>query len=152
MFHAYKDSPSVRNLELEEAFIEHTQWFSDKGRPYIVSCGENLKEKIITSAVFQGITGTAPGFYAPQGRMLRLAVQDPELNDKLHSFNYNGFRMTNLEMETSAIYGLSKLLGHQAVSLNVIIANRASGTFTKDTKKAVENLIVFGLEQIAKNV
>ncbi len=152
MFHAYKDSPSVRNLELEEAFIEHTQWFSDKGRPYIVSCGENLKEKIITNTVFQGITGTAPGFYAPQGRMLRLAVQDPELNDKLHSFNYNGFRMTNLEMETSAIYGLSKLLGHQAVSLNVIIANRASGTFTKDTKKAVENLIVFGLEQIAKNV
>lgn len=152
MFHAYKDSSSVRNLELEEAFMKHTQWFPDKGRPYIVSCDENLKEKIMTEAVFQGITGTAPGFYAPQGRMLRLAVQDPELNDKLHSFHHNGFRMTNLEMETSAIYGLSKLLGHQAVSLNVIIANRANGTFTKDTKKAVENLIVFGLNQIVKNV
>ena len=82
--------------------------------------------------------------------MLRLPVQDPTLNDKWHSFNYKGYRMTNLEMETSAIYGLSKLLGHQAVSLNAIIANRATGTFTKDTKKVVENLIVYGLEQLAK--
>ena len=104
----------------------------------------------LTDKVFEGITGTAPGFYGPQGRMLRLPVQDPTLNDKLHSFNYKGYRMTNLEMETSAIYGLSKLLGHQAVSLNAIIANRAAGTFTKDTKKVVENLIVYGLEQLAK--
>ena len=152
MFHSYADSRQVRDLEMEEAFINHTNWASDKGHPYIVSCGEVLKQKILTEDVFQGITGTAPGFYAPQGRRLRLAVQDPYLNDKLHSFNVNGLRMTNLEMETSAIYGLSKLLGHQAVSLNVIIANRANGTFTKDTKKAVENLIIFGLNQIAKNV
>lgn len=152
MFHSYKESPLVRDLELEEAFIKHTNWLLDKGRPYIVPCGEKLKEKLITDEIFQGITGTAPGFYAPQGRMLRLEVQDPTLNDKLHLFKHKNFRITNLEMETSAIYGLSKLLGHQAVSLNVIIANRATGTFTKDTKKAVENLIVFGLNQIAKNV
>ena len=150
MLHAYKDAPNVREIAMEEAFIAHTQWNADKGRPYIVGCGETLKQRLLTDKVFEGITGTAPGFYGPQGRMLRLPVQDPTLNDKLHSFNYKGYRMTNLEMETSAIYGLSKLLGHQAVSLNAIIANRAAGTFTKDTKKVVENLIVYGLEQLAK--
>ena len=150
MLHAYKDAPNVREIAMEEAFMAHTQWNTDKGRPYIVGCGEALKQRLLTDKVFEGITGTAPGFYGPQGRMLRLLVQDPTLNDKLHSFNYKGYRMTNLEMETSAIYGLSKLLGHQAVSLNAIIANRAAGTFTKDTKKVVENLIVYGLEQLAK--
>ena len=150
MLHAYKEAPNVREIAMEEAFMAHTQWNTDKGRPYIVGCGETLKQRLLTDKVFEGITGTAPGFYGPQGRMLRLPVQDPTLNDKLHSFNYKGYRMTNLEMETSAIYGLSKLLGHQAVSLNAIIANRAAGTFTKDTKKVVENLIVYGLEQLAK--
>jgi len=150
MLHAYKDAPNVREIAMEEAFMAHTQWNTDKGRPYIVGCGETLKQQLLTDKVFEGITGTAPGFYGPQGRMLRLPVQDFTLNDKLHSFNYKGYRMTNLEMETSAIYGLSKLLGHQAVSLNAIIANRAAGTFTKDTKKVVENLIVYGLEQLAK--
>ena len=150
MLHAYKDAPNVREIAMEEAFMAHTQWNTDKGRPYIVGCGETLKQRLLTDKVFEGITGTAPGFYGPQGRMLRLSVQDPTLNDKLHSFNYKEYRMTNLEMETSAIYGLSKLLGHQAVSLNAIIANRATGTFTKDTKKVVENLIVYGLEQLAK--
>ena len=150
MLHAYKDAPNVREIAMEEAFMAHTQWNTDKGRPYIVGCGETLKQRLLTDKVFEGITGTAPGFYGPQGRMLRLPVQDPTLNDKLHRFNYKGYRMTNLEMETSAIYGLSKLLGHQAVSLNAIIANRAAGTFTKDTKKVVENLIVYGLEQLAK--
>ena len=150
MLHAYKDAPNVREIAMEEAFMAHTQWNADKGRPYIVGCGETLKQRLLTDKVFEGITGTAPGFYGPQGRMLRLPVQDPTLNDKLHSFNYKDYRMTNLEMETSAIYGLSKLLGHQAVSLNAIIANRAAGTFTKDTKKVVENLIVYGLEQLAK--
>lgn len=150
MLHAYKEAPNVREIAMEEAFMAHTQWNTDKGRPYIVGCGETLKQRLLTDKVFEGITGTAPGFYGPQGRMLRLPVQDPTLNDKLHSFNYKGYRMTNLEMETSAIYGLSKLLGHQAVSLNAIIANRAAGTFTKDTKKVVENLIVYGLEQLTK--
>ena len=150
MLHAYKNAPKVREIAMEEAFMAHTQWNTDKGRPYIVDCGETLKQRLLTDKVFEGITGTAPGFYGPLGRMLRLPVQDATLNDKLHRFNYKGYRMTNLEMETSAIYGLSKLLGHQAVSLNAIIANRAAGTFTKDTKKVVENLIVYGLEQLAK--
>ena len=150
MFHSYKDSVKERETAMEDAFIAHTHWHLDKGRPYIVACGKELKKRLLTTQVFEGITGTAPGFYAPQGRELRLEVQDRTLNDKLHSYNYNGCRMTNLEMETSAIYGLSKLLGHQAVSLNAIIANRAMGTFTKNPKKIVEELIVYGLEQLVK--
>ena len=149
MFHSYRDSASVREIEIEEAFIKHTDWLSDKGRPYIVACGEKLRDKLLSDKIYQGITGTAPGFYGPQGRQLRLAVQDIHLNDKLHSFSFNNLKITNLEMETSAIYGLSKLLGHQAVSMNAIIANRALGAFTKDTKQAVENLIQYALPKIA---
>ena len=150
MFQYYKDSVKLREIAMEDAFIAHTHWHLYKGRPYIVACGKELKKRLLTAQVFEGITGTAPGFYAPQGRELRLEVQDRTLNDKLHSYNYNGCRMTNLEMETSAIYGLSKLLGHQAVSLNAIIANRPMGTFTKNPKKIVEELIVYGLEQLVK--
>ncbi|MDO4880034.1 MAG: nucleoside phosphorylase [Capnocytophaga sp.] len=149
MFHSYKDSASARELDVEEAFIAHTNWLSDKGRPYIVACGKQLRDKLFSDKIFEGITGTAPGFYGPQGRQLRLAVQDPNLNDKLHSFSYKNLKITNLEMETSAIYGLSKLLGHQAVSMNAIIANRALGAFSKDTKQAVENLIQYALPKIA---
>ena len=79
---------------------------------------------------------------------MRLALQDSELNHKIDSFNYNGFRVTNLEMETSAIYGLSKLLGHNALSLNAIIANRANGTFSKNPGQVIENLIKYTLNKI----
>ncbi|MDO5608353.1 MAG: nucleoside phosphorylase [Capnocytophaga sp.] len=150
MLRSYADADWVCDAELEKAFVAHTQWDLRKGTPYIVACGQNLKEKLSSNAVFEGITGTAPGFYGPQGRVLRLAVQDPQLNDKLHTFAHHEHRITNLEMETSAIYGLAKLLGHQAVSLNAIIANRASGTFTQDPKKAVENLIEYTLQQLTK--
>lgn len=150
MIHAYRDAFHVREIAMEDAFIEHTSWFEPKGRPYIIACGEILKKQLESPEIFQGITGTAPGFYGPQGRVLRLPVQDTFLNEKLHTFVYGDTRMTNLEMETSAIYGLSKLLGHQAVSLNAIIANRAAGTFTKDTKQAVENLIKYALNKITQ--
>ena len=150
MLHSYRDASHIREVAMEEAFIKHTSWFEPKGRPYIVACGEILRGKLESPQIFKGITGTAPGFYGPQGRVLRLPVQDAFLNEKLHTFVYNNIKMTNLEMETSAIYGLSKLLGHQAVSLNAIIANRATGTFTKDTKQAVENLIQYALDKIAQ--
>jgi uridine phosphorylase len=94
------------------------------------------------------MTGTAGGFYGPQGRVLRLPLHDASLNSKLDSFNYKDFRITNFEMETSVIYGLSKLLGHEALSLNAIIANRANGDFSKDPKKTVDKLIVYALERI----
>ena len=121
----------------------------DKGHPYIVKGSEALLEKLYTPAVFKGITGTAPGFYGPQGRRLRLVPQDEQLNEKLGSYNFEGHRITNMEMETAAIYGLSKLLGHQALSMNAIIANRPAGTFSADPGKAVEKLIQYALSIIS---
>jgi len=94
------------------------------------------------------MTATAGGFYGPQGRVLRLAIQDPGLNHKIDSFEYNGIKVTNLEMETSAIYGLSKLLGHNACSMNSIIANRANGNFSTDPYKAVDELIKYTLDKL----
>ena len=98
----------------------------------------------------KGITATAGGFYGPQGRVLRLKIQDEGLNSKMDNFSFQGTRITNLEMETAAIYGLGKLLGHQCLSLNAIIANRASGTFSADPYKAVDQLIAYTLEKLAQ--
>ena len=97
----------------------------------------------------KGITATTGGFYGPQGRVLRLKIQDEALNAKMDNFEFGDNQITNLEMETAAIYGLSALLGHQALSLNAIIANRASGTFSEDPYRAVDELIAYTLEKIA---
>ncbi|MGK0457237.1 MAG: uridine phosphorylase, partial [Polaribacter sp.] len=107
-----------------------------------------LAQKLMSEKIVTGITATAGGFYGPQGRVLRLPLADANINAKIDSFTFNGNRITNLEMETSAIYGLSKLLGHRAVSMNAIIANRANGTFSKDYKKVVEDLIEYSLNKL----
>lgn len=150
LLHSYKDSPKVREKAMEDAFIAHTQWNMDKGHPCIVQGSEALLEKLYSLEVFKGITATAPGFYGPQGRRLRLIPQDEHLNEKLESYAFNGYKVTNMEMETAAIYGLSKLLGHQALSMNAIIANRPAGTFSADPGKAVEKLIQYALPIICK--
>lgn len=135
---------------IEEAFIHHTNWDIRKGKPYVIRCSETLEKLIESDKIFKGITATAGGFYGPQGRVLRLEIQDPQLNGKMDNFNFNDNRITNLEMETAAIYGLSALLGHNALSLNAIIANRASGTFSEDPYKAVDELIAYTLDKIAQ--
>ncbi|RKF03439.1 uridine phosphorylase [Tenacibaculum lutimaris] len=140
----------ISHPDLEEAFIKHTNWSTKKSYPLIVSNGKALEDKLISDKVYKGITATAGGFYGPQGRVLRLPLQDPDLNKKIDSFNYNNNRITNLEMETSAIYGLAKLLGHNAASMNAIIANRANGTFSEDPYKVVNDLIVYTLEKLVK--
>jgi len=140
----------ITEIEMEDAFIKHTNWDMRKGRPYVISCSEKLEKRLESNLIFKGITGTAGGFYGPQGRVLRLNIQDENLNSKMDSFNYNGTRMTNLEMETGAIYGLGKLLGHNCLSLNAIIANRANGTFSEDPYKAVDELIAYALEKLAE--
>ena len=149
MMHSYQ-SEKICHPELEQAFIEHTNWNSKKCEPLIVANSKELEVKISSEKVFKGITATAGGFYGPQGRVLRLALQDAELNSKIDSFNFNGNRITNFEMETSAIYGLSKLLGHNACSMNAIIANRANGTFSKNPKKVVADLIVYTLDKLVE--
>jgi uridine phosphorylase len=140
----------ISNIQMEDAFIKHTNWDMKKGRPYIIAGSEILEKRLQSNRIFKGITGTAGGFYGPQGRVLRLNIQDENLNAKMDSFNFNGIRMTNLEMETSAIYGLGKLLGHQCLSLNAIIANRANGTFSEDPYKAVDELIAYALGKLAE--
>ncbi|MEE9349128.1 MAG: nucleoside phosphorylase [Flavobacteriaceae bacterium] len=147
MLHAY-DCKHILEATMEDAFIEHTNYCSRKSRPYIVKCSTLLENHINSKEIFSGITGTAGGFYGPQGRILRLAIQDNDLNNKIDSFSFNDIRVTNLEMETSAIYGLAKLLGHHALSMNAIIANRANGTFSKDPYKTVEKLIDYTLNKI----
>lgn len=142
------DEISEKNLE--DAFIAQTNWDMRKGRPYVVRGSETLEKRIESDQMHKGFTGTAGGFYGPQGRVLRLNIQDPELNTKMDQFEYNGIKMTNLEMETGAIYGLGKLLGHQCLSLNAIIANRATGTFSDDPYKAVDALIAYTLNKLAE--
>ncbi len=140
----------VSEKDIEDAFISQTNWDLRKGRPYVISCSKSLEKRIESDKVFKGFTGTAGGFYGPQGRVLRLGIQDPELNNKMDNFNYNGTRMTNLEMETAAIYGLGKLLGHECLSMNAIIANRANGTFSANPYAVVENLIEYTLNKLAE--
>lgn len=140
----------ISNSKMEDSFINHTHWDSRKGRPYVISCSEKLEQLIESDIIHKGITATAGGFYGPQGRVLRLGIQDKNLNTKMDNFQFEGNRITNLEMETAAIYGLSKLLGHQALSLNAIIANRATGTFSEDPYKAVDELIKYTLEKLTK--
>ena len=140
----------ISNTNMEEAFINHTHWDSRKGRPCVISCSEKLEQLIEIDIIHKGITATAGGFYGPQGRVLRLGIQDKNLNSKMDNFKFEGNRITNLEMETAAIYGLSKLLGHNALSLNAIIANRATGTFSEDPYKAVDELIKYTLEKLTK--
>ena len=136
--------------EMEDAFIKHTNWDMKKGRPYIISCSEKLEKRLVSDKIHKGITATAGGFYGPQGRVLRLNIQDSTLNSKMDNFNYEGTRITNLEMETGAIYGLGRLLGHNCLSLNAIIANRANGTFSEDPYKAVDALITYALDKLAE--
>ena len=140
----------ISNPEIEDAFIKHTQWDLRKGKPYVIACSEKLEKIIESNRIHKGITATAGGFYGPQGRVLRLNIQDENLNSKMDNFSFENNSITNLEMETAAIYGLSALLGHHALSLNAIIANRASGTFSKDPYKAVDELIVYTLEKLSK--
>lgn len=148
MLHSYCID-DITETEMEDAFIRQTNWNLKKGRPYIVKGSKKLEKQLESNQIFKGITGTAGGFYGPQGRILRLPIEAPKLNHKMDTFEFNGIRMTNLEMETSAIYGLGKLLGHECLSMNAIIANRANGTFSNDPYQAVDDLIVYVLERLS---
>ena len=150
MLNFYAGRDSVSDLEFEASMKKQLDWNPQLAAPYVVDADVELVNRIGKEDMLRGVTISANGFYGPQGRVLRLAIQDPELNHKMDHFNFEGTRITNLEMETSAIYGLSKLLGHQALSLNAIIANRANGTFSEDPYKAVDALIAYTLDKLAK--
>jgi uridine phosphorylase len=146
MLHFYQID-SIGNPVIEDAFIKFSNWSNRKARPIVIDNSENLEKKFSSNKVLKGLTATAGGFYGPQGRILRLPLKDPELNEKMNTFDHNGLRITNFEMETSVIYGLSKLLGHNALSLNAIIANRVNGDFSKNPRKTVEQLVEYALDK-----
>lgn len=148
LLHFY-DSEHVQITELQEAVKNKTNWYYKKSMPYVVACSNKLAAVFKHAELHEGFTATAIGFYGPQSRKLRMKVEDPLLNDRLTAFEHNGLRITNLEMETAAIYGLAALLGHHAVSLNCILANRPNKDFSKDGAASVEKLIKFTLETLA---
>lgn len=147
LIHYYRDGFTVCDEKIEKAFVTHTNWFDKRPVPYFVNSDDLLFE-MLNDKVFSGITLSSPGFYGPQGRMLRLPVIDPQLNDRMTSFNYGGLRITNYEMESSALFGLASLLGHRAISICAVIANRMTGEFVKDHKGVVKKLIKFTLDHI----
>lgn len=150
VMHYYNDIDTIFERDFAQKFIDHTQWNPDNSVPYAVKADKSLLEKLSSDKTFKGITITNVGFYGPQGRVLRARLRDENLNEKLTSFRINKKKITNMEMETATMYGMSKLLGHSAISMNAIIANRATGSFSKNSYKTIDELIQYTLEKIVK--
>jgi uridine phosphorylase len=149
LIHYYRDGESVCDKQMEESFIKHTSWDNRRPKPYFVNSSEVLFNKL-NNNVFSGITLTSPGFYGPQGRILRLPVIDPELNNKIQSFSANGMKIMNYEMESSALFALSQLLGHESVTICAVIANRISRKFIRDYEPVIEKLVKFTLDSLCE--
>ena len=139
LLHFYRFQMNDEELQLLQQFVAHTQ-LTGNVQPYISSAGAGVLKHFV-NGFHNGITVTCPGFYGPQGRILRLGISNPTLVDNLTSFRFGNNRISNFEMETSAIYGLGRLLGHQCLSINVIVANRVRKEFSKDGAAAVDHLI-----------
>ncbi|MDB5202839.1 MAG: phosphorylase [Ferruginibacter sp.] len=147
----YTHESNDEDKQILQAFDTHTQLQQGISAPYISSASVSLLKEFVHD-FHQGITVTCPGFYGPQGRVLRMGLTSPQLIDRLTSFSFGSHRISNFEMETSAIYGMGKILGHHCLSLSAIVANRISKEFSKDGGAAVEKLIVKTLETIADNI
>jgi uridine phosphorylase len=144
----YKKTQEIIDPVLTNEFIRQSEWPSYLAKPYAVRASDQLLQKVAFD-MLQGITATAPGFFGPQGRELRGELAFPELNSRLTSFHFNGQKITNFEMETSALYGLGKVLGHETLTICVIIANRILKQFSKNYKPLMENLIKIILERVS---
>ena len=137
-FYAGRDD--ISNKDMEDKFMAHTDWNKSLHTPYFVESSDELFNKVAFDMT-SGVTISAPGFYGPQGRQLRLQPADPNLNDKISKFRYEDLKITNYEMESSAIYGLSKLLGHNGLTICSIIANRKRKEYSTNYKVAVKELV-----------
>lgn len=143
----YANSNEFFDLDFEKAFKKHTDWNVRLSAPYVVSSDEELVERIGRDMI-KGVTISAPGFYGPQGRFVRLAPNDLKLNEKITSFRYGEEMITNFEMESSALAGLGKMLGHKAMTVCAIIAGRVSKDMNTEYKGSIEELIKIVLERI----
>lgn len=147
----YRHEQNEEEKQLVQSFVTHTQMHSQTGNPYISTASASLIKHFVKD-FHQGITVTCPGFYGPQGRVLRLGVRNPQLIDRLTDFRFGQHRITNFEMETSAIYGLGKLLGHHCLAVNAIVANRVNRNFSSDGQAAVDKLIKRFLEIFSESL
>jgi uridine phosphorylase len=148
MLNFYAGRDSVSDLEFEEAMKKHLNWNKQLAAPYIVDADVELINRIGRDDMLRGVTISANGFYGPQGRVLRLDLADMQLNDKIESFRFGNYKITNYEMEGSAIAGLSKLMGHKAMTVCCIIANRRVEAANTDYKPYIEKLVTTVLDRI----
>jgi uridine phosphorylase len=147
----YRQEHNEQEKQLLHSFTTHTQLHGSICQPYITMAGASLLKHFV-DGYHHGITVTCPGFYGPQGRVLRLGIKNPDLIDRLTQFSYGQHRITNFEMETSGIYGLGKLLGHHCLSLSAIVANRIQKKFSSDSAAAVDQLIKKTLDIISSSL
>ena len=145
-FYAGRDEAS--DLQLEAAFKKHVGWNLKMGNPYVASADTVLIDRIAGEDMVRGLTIACGGFFGPQGRRLRLPLMDPNLNEKIESFEYDGMRVNNFEMESSALAGLSTLMGHHAMTCCMVIANRRAKKMETDYKGDIDGLITRVLERI----
>ena len=144
----YDGRNDVCDLQLEEAFKQHMNWNPIKGSPYVAIADPNLINQIAQDDMVRGITIACGGFYGPQGRQIRLKIQDPDQNKKVEAFEYNGLHICNFEMESSAVAGMSSLLGHRAMTSCMVIANRYTTEMNTEYKNTIDILIEKVLDRI----
>jgi uridine phosphorylase len=150
VLHFY-DNGNIFDHDMMDAFAQHMNFPSSMALPYIVHGSAQLIDHIADQNTIKGVTITANGFYGPQGRQLRLPIAIPDMNDRMAEFEYNNRRITNYEMETSALYGLGKLLGHNTCTACVIIANRPAGTYSKNHMASESKMIDHVLEKLSES-
>ena len=144
----YANRDSVCDLEFEKSFVDYTGYPKLAAAPYVVDADDELVKRIAKEDMVLGITISANGFYGPQGRELRLPLAVSDLNSKIESFDFNGRKVTNYEMESSALAGLSLLMGHKAMTVCSIIANRVAHNTNTNYKESIKNLIIKVLDRI----
>ncbi|WP_455628939.1 nucleoside phosphorylase [Parabacteroides chinchillae] len=144
----YANSEKIRDIAYEKELINQLDWKLTGLTPYVVSADHSLIEQITRNDIIRGVTIAANGFYGPQGRKLRLPLADPDLNSKIETFNYNGSHITNFEMESSSLAGLSALMGHRAMTVCCIIAGRVNQNMNTEYKGSILNLIETVLDRI----
>lgn len=148
LLHFYEGYDWILDTGLSDSLVEYLEWPDTLSYPYAVNANKELRELFQNKGFRNGITISAPGFYAPQGRRLRLETFDNEINNKLAEFSYRGRTISNYEMESSAIYGLSGLLGHKAITICLVIGNRVTGEFVQDYKPLMSDLALKVFELI----
>ena len=144
----YAGRDEVCDLALEEEFRKHMGWSPKKPAPYVANADSELTERIAGKEMVRGITVACGGFYGPQGRVVRLGLQDPEQNQKIESFEHDGMKICNFEMESSALAGLASLLGHKATTCCMVVANRYAKKMNTEYKNTIDNLITLVLDRI----